>query len=439
MFPNVLYLLGLTCLSPLILYRAIRHGRYRRGVRQKLFGLSASRTQRWPDPRRSLWFHAVSVGEVNLLPGLIAELKRKMPDHGPIFISTSTDTGYDLAVKHFGSEDVFFCPLDFSWAVNRTFRNLRPDKLVLVELELWPNLVRSARRHQCDVMVINARLSERSARRYQAVGRLTGPIFAGLDWVGCQDEACRDRFEACGTPPERLAVTGSIKFDDAPSSRDVEEVQRCADWAGIDPWQRVWLVGSTQVGEEAMALDIYQSLRAEFPELRLILVPRHKERFEEVASLIAAKRFGVRRRSSDSPLGAQLWEPDQVVLIDTIGELRSWWGTAHIATVGGSFGTRGGQNMLEPAGYGCAVSFGPNTRNFQEIAEVLIAANGAVRVEDASELEQFVRRCLTDIPAADSLGQAARHVINRHRGATSRTIAALGSEKRVASGKRRVA
>ncbi len=425
MLANVLYLLALALLSPLILYRAIRHGRYRRGIGEKLFGLSASRTQRWPDPRRSLWFHAVSVGEVNLLPGLITELKRKMPDHGPIFISASTDTGYDLAVKHFGSEDVFFCPLDFSWAVNRTFRNLRPGKLVLVELELWPNLVRTAHRHQCDVMVINARLSERSARRYQAAARLTRPIFEALDWVGCQDEACQDRFEACGTPPERLAVTGSIKFDDAPSSRDVVEVQRCTDWAGIDPWQRVWLVGSTQAGEEAMAIEIYQSLKAEFPELRLILVPRHQERFDEVAKLIAANKLGVRRRSRDKALGAQLWEQDEVVLVDTIGELRNWWGTAQIATVGGSFGARGGQNMLEPAGYGCAVSFGPNTRNFQEIAEALIAADGAVRVQDASELKQFVRRCLTDIPAADSLGQAARHVINRHRGATNRTIAAI--------------
>jgi 3-deoxy-D-manno-octulosonic-acid transferase len=234
-----------------------------------------------------------------------------------------------------------------------------------------------------------------------------------------------------------LTVTGSLKFDDAPRSRDQVKVQECAQWAGIDPWQRVWLVGSTQAGEETMALKIYQSLKSEYPELRLILVPRHQERFDEVASAIIVSNLKVRRRSRDEALGDQLWGQEQVVLIDTIGELRHWWGTAQIATVGGSFGKRGGQNMLEPAGYGCAVSFGPNTRNFQEIAEALIAGDGAVRVANAKELETFVRRCLSDIPAADALGQAARKVIDRHRGATAKTIQAIagrssGQLKRVA-------
>jgi 3-deoxy-D-manno-octulosonic-acid transferase len=222
-----------------------------------------------------------------------------------------------------------------------------------------------------------------------------------------------------------LQLTGSLKFDHAPSSRETIEVQRCAEWCGIDPWHRVWLVGSTQAGEEALAIEIFRSLRTEFPELRLIVVPRHKERFDEVSALIAGQGLRVRRRSVDPGLGNQSWSQDQVVLIDTIGELRHWWGTAQIATVGGSFGNRGGQNMLEPAGYGCAVSFGPNTRNFHEIAEALIAAGGAVRVQDQRELTEFVRRCLTDIPAADALGQTARQVIRRHRGATDRTLSEL--------------
>lgn len=428
MLANVLYLFALTLLSPFILYRVVRHGRYRRGHAEKLFGLSATRGRHWRGTDGCLWFHAVSVGEVNLLPGLIAKLRASLPDLPPIAISTSTDTGYDLAVKHFGSENVFFCPLDFTWAVNRTFRNLRPSKLVLVELELWPNLIRGARRHPCEVLVINARLSQRSGDRYRKLGLLTRPIFNSLDWVGCQDPGVLDRFAACGTPPQRMTVTGSLKFDDAPRSRDRLEVQHCAQWAGIDPWHRVWLVGSTQAGEESMAIDTFQSLRVEFPELRLILVPRHRERFDEVAQLIQASGLKVRRRSRDPGLGNQSWGPDQVVLIDTIGELRNWWGTAQIATVGGSFGNRGGQNMLEPAGYGCAVSFGPNTRNFQEIAEALIAGHGAVRVHDRQELQQFVHRCLTDIPAAESLGQAARQIVDQHRGAAQRTVEAIGRQ-----------
>jgi 3-deoxy-D-manno-octulosonic-acid transferase len=274
-------------------------------------------------------------------------------------------------------------------------------------------------------MVINARLSERSAARYQKFGMLTRPTFARLGWVGCQDQACQARFAACGTSRDSLQITGSLKFDDAPTSRETAEVQSCAQWAGVDPWHRVWIVGSTQRGEEMMALEIYQKLRTEHPELRLILVPRHRERFDEVAELVSGSGLHVHRRSQDKTLDDDQWKGSTVILVDTIGELRHWWGVGQIATVGGSFGGRGGQNMLEPAGYGCAVSFGPDTRNFDEIASRLIADQGAVRVADSLDLERFVQRCLTDIPAADSLGRSAREVVRRHRGATQRTVEAL--------------
>ena len=169
-----------------------------------------------------------------------------------------------------------------------------------------------------------------------------------------------------------------------------------------------------------MAIDIYNHLRGDHPELRLILVPRHRERFNEVVGLIQAAGLQVHRRSTDPSMFDQTWDSDRVILIDTIGELRHWWGVGQIATVGGSFGSRGGQNMLEPAGYGCAVSFGPNTRNFKQIAQQLLDRGGAVRTASASELSQFVRRCLTHVPAADALGRAAREVIAQHRGATER-------------------
>ncbi len=342
-----------------------------------------------------------------------------------IVISTSTDTGYDLACQKFGSERVFFCPLDFSWAVRRTLKNLKPTQLVLAELELWPNLIRTAERRSVPVRVINGRLSSHSAARYVKFSRLTRPMFRRLAWVGCQDEECRERFAACGVYEDRLDVTGSIKFDEAPSSRDSIDVQVRTQWSGADPWHRVWVVGSTQAGEESMAIDIYNHLRADHPELRLVLVPRHSERFDEVASLVQKAGLKVHRRSTDESMFDQGWDEETVILVDTIGELRYWWGVGQIATVGGSFGSRGGQNMLEPAGYGCAVSFGPNTSNFKQIAQQLIDNGGAVRTAMASELAQFVRRCLTDIPAADSLGRSARELIAIHRGATQRTVAAL--------------
>jgi 3-deoxy-D-manno-octulosonic-acid transferase len=423
MLANVVYLFALTLLSPLIVYRMLRFGRYRRGVRQKLFGLSRSEAARWRGHGADtcIWIHAVSVGEVNLLPGVVRQFEAASP-RVAVVISTSTDTGYDLAVKHFGAERVFFCPLDFSWAVRRTFKNLQPQKLVLAELELWPNLIRIAKEQGCEVMVMNGRLSDRSAARYQKFSRLTRATFANLSWVGCQDEKSRANFSACGVPRGRLQVTGSLKFDGAPNSRETTAVQACAAWAGVDPWHRVWVVGSTQAGEEAMAIQIYQVLSKQYPELRLIIVPRHQERFDEVARLISSAGLKVHRRSSDRSLYDQQWENDRVILIDTIGELAHWWGVGQIATVGGSFGDRGGQNMLEPAGYGSAISFGPNTRNFAQIANWLLEAGGAVRVADAAELKQFVQRCLDDIPAADSLGRAAREVVAQHRGATERTI-----------------
>lgn len=440
MLANLLYAFALALVSPIVVYRMVRHGRYRRGLFQKLFGLgradalallaAASRTsthhlldddddEALDGPR--VWIHAVSVGEVNLLPTVVRRLKRQIPE-ARIVISTTTDTGYDLACKHFGANRVFFCPLDFTWSVKRTIASLKPEMLVLTELELWPNLVRIASAAGCPVTVINGRLSERSAGRYEKFSFLTQSTFERLAWVGCQDADCRDRFVRCGVPESRLQVTGSMKFDTAVLSRDNMEVQSRQQWAGVDPWHRVWVVGSTQPGEEAMVLELYDELRVAFAELRLVIVPRHAERFDPVAEEIRSFGLKAHRRSQDESQFDSTWSNERVILVDTIGELKYWWGISHIATVGGSFGSRGGQNMLEPAGYGSAVSFGPNTANFDEIATQLVEAGGAVRVHDAEELREFVWRCLIDPPTADALGRAARQVVKRHRGAIDRTV-----------------
>ena len=430
MLANLIYLIALTIISPVIAYRMIRWRRYRRGIGEKLFGLSRQRGEQLHGHRKCIWIHAVSVGEVNLLSGIVKRLELTHPEFS-IAISTSTDTGYDLATEKYGAERVFFCPLDFTWAVQRTLRNLRPSKVLLAELELWPNLIHLADRANCPVYVFNARLSEKSATGYQKFSALTRSTFQRLHWVGCQDQETAQRFAECGTTAERLQVTGSLKFDGAPISRDTNEIHQRVQWSGIDPWHRVWLFGSTQAGEESMAIDIYQRLRANHPELRLIIVPRHAERFDQVAQLIKSAGLTVHRRSIDDSLYHSTWESGTVILIDSIGELRHWWGVCQIATVGGSFGDRGGQNMLEPAGYGCATSFGPNTRNFAQIANGLLRAGGAIRVADAAELQSFVQRCLTDAPAADGLGRNARAVVRANLGGTDATIAAMMGTKLV--------
>jgi 3-deoxy-D-manno-octulosonic-acid transferase len=417
---NLLYLTAMIVASPWIAYRAIAHGRYRRGVRQKLFGIRPSDINMTSQP--TAWFHAVSVGEVNLLPGLVTAFRKRHP-HWRVVISTSTDTGYDLALDRFSKTGVpvFFCPLDFSWAVKRTLRTLQPKLLVLAELELWPNLIRLATESGCQCAVVNARLSEKSFVTYTKASRFLRTTFQRLAWVGCQDHDYSSRFIACGTPETAVSVTGSLKFDDAPTTRDTNEVHDRVNWAGAGAWHQIMLAGSTHNGEERMAIDAYLQLRAAHPELRLIVSPRHATRFDEVAALIETKGLNCRRRSQ-SRAAATEWDADTVILVDTIGELRHWWGAARVAFVGGAFGERGGQNMLEPAGYGCAVCFGPNTKNFEDIARRLIAADGAVRLNQESELAEFVDRCLNDIPAADRLGIHAQAMVMSHRGATQRTI-----------------
>ncbi len=421
---NVIYALALLAVSPWVLYRCLAHGRYRRGIKQKLWGLTPADLPAvflMGGSRSTAWFHAVSVGEVNLLPRVVAAFRAAHPDWR-VVISSSTDTGFDLAKERFASDPVFFCPLDFSWAVRRTIRTLSPQLLVLAELEIWPNLTRIASEAGVKLAILNGRLSPRSASRY-ARGRMAS-TFSRFDWIGAIDSASADRFIACGAETQRVCVTGSIKFDNAPSTRDTIDVQRCARWAGVAPWHQVWVAGSTHPGEEEMALQTYLELKPEHPELRLVLVPRHQPRFDEVARLIQQAGLGVRRRS-DPEAESNAWESQDVILVDTIGELCHWWGISRIALVGGSFGTRGGQNMLEPAGYGSAVCFGPNTKNFQDVAARLVEAGGAVRLANAGELTTFVRRCLDYPHAADQLGIRAQGLVDKHRRAIPMTIAGL--------------
>lgn len=429
MFANLIYAIALIVLSPVVLYRNLRHGRYRRGVSQKLLGLSKSQGAALRgDAWKTIWIHAVSVGEVNLLPELVERLKAGSSKTS-IVVSTTTDTGYDLACQTLGADRVFFAPLDFSWAVRRTLKSLKCNQLILAELELWPNLIAGAAKLDIPVAVVNGRLSEKSAAGYQKWNRLLGSTFARLTAVGCQDKTTAERFAACGVDAANVHVTGSLKFDNAPETRDTPEVHERNDWSGVDPWHRVWCFGSTQEGEESFAIDAYHRLRQSHSELRLILVPRHPERFESVAKLITDRGDRVIRRSQNESQMHDTWDTDEVILVDTVGELKHWWGVAHIATVGGSFGDRGGQNMLEPAGYGCATSFGPNTKNFDTIAKRLVDGGGAVRVSNEQELEAFVERCLTDVAAADELGRSAQAIVNHHRGAYDRTLEMLGSIK----------
>jgi 3-deoxy-D-manno-octulosonic-acid transferase len=424
---NLAYLALLALASPLIVWSAVRHGKHREGFTAKLLG----RVPRRPGNRPCVWLHAVSVGEVNLLATTIAELARAQP-MWEIVVSTTTKTGYDLARKKYADSTVFYCPLDFSWAVAAAMRRVRPTLLVLAELELWPNLIAAAKGQGARVAIINGRLSDRSFRGYRRLRWLLGRVLRQIDLIAAQDQETADRFRALGADPHAVHVTGSLKFDGAQTRRDNPRTLELRRLAGIEDDAVVFLAGSTQAPEEEYALQIFQRLAATRPELRLILVPRHKERFDEVAQLLDRSGVPWQRRSKldaqPTAIGrdrAGRGPSPRVLLVDAIGELGAWWGAAAVGFVGGSFGSRGGQNMLEPAAYGVATCFGPNTWNFRDIVARLLAVDGALAVRDAAELEAFVRRALDDLPWATTLGERARQLVLSQQGATRRTVALL--------------
>ncbi len=381
----------------------------------------------------------MSVGEVNLLATLLAKMAAERPDCECV-VSTTTMTGYALARKKHSQLTVFYCPLDFSWAVRRALARIRPTLLVLAELELWPNMIRVSHAAGVKVAVVNGRLSERSFRGYRRISRLVRPLLERIDVIAAQNEEYAARFLALGGRPQTVLVTGSLKFDGAQTDRRNPQTSRFRALAGFAPDDVVFLAGSTQEPEESLALATFRALAPAHPRLRLVLVPRHPERFAAVASLLDASGIAWQRRSElkwdgfprpSDPLRERsdgLGKPShaaRVLLVDVVGELAAWWGAADIGFVGGSLSNRGGQNMIEPAAYGIAVSFGPNTQNFRDIVAALLSEQAAVVVHNGDELTAFVRRALDDPMFAGELGERAKAFVASQLGATDRTLAHL--------------
>ena len=455
---NLIYLGILILVSPLILYRSVRLGKYREGFRQKFFGRVPRRlnvlrsrsessrtrvteskiTESETAGTKIVWFHAVSVGEVKLLRPLLQQIRVSKPDWCCV-ISTTSKTGMDLAKQMFARDwTVFYCPLDFSWAVRTAFQRLQPDMLVLVEQELWPNLIETARKRGVKLAIVNGRFGEGGYKRYLWIRPLITPMLRQFDLVAPQTELYAGWFRRLGVSSEVIRITGSIKFDGANTDCNNPETQQFRKLANVTAEDIVFLAGSTQYPEEKFAVECYEHLQSDFPQLRLILVPRHPERFDEVAAMLDDKGIlwerrsalldktlsDNRRRENNTPENS-ITERARVLLVDTVGELGGWWGTAAIAFVGGSMGKRDGQNMIEPAAYGAAICFGPNTKNFRDIVEMMLRDEAAQVVHDQREMEQFVRRCLEEPDFAARLGTNAQNLVLRQVGATQKTLELL--------------
>jgi 3-deoxy-D-manno-octulosonic-acid transferase len=423
---NLLYLLALFLASPWLVYNALTTGKYRIGMWRKFWGLTAVRASNRP----CVWFHAVSVGEVLLLRQVIARFRARWPGWDCV-LSTTTNTGFDVAVKSYPDLCVFYWPFDFTWAVRNALRRIRPSLVVLAELELWPNFVALAK-PQAAIAVINGRLSPRSYRGYTRLKWLMRRVLSQVDLLAMQNEDYAERMRYLGAKAERVQVTGSVKYDGVITDRRNPKTEHLAEVVSSRPpipgsRKLTWLVGSTQAPEEEIALGIYRRALEQFPDLHLILVPRHKERFEEVAELLTQSGLPFHRRSQ---LTSSLLVPSSpcppVLLLDTLGELSAAWGLADVAFVGGSLTQRGGQNMIEPAAYGAAVTFGPHVWNFKDTVERLLACEGAIQINDAAELERITLELLGDPERRRKLGDAARAFVLSQQGATERTLELLG-------------
>ena len=416
-------MLLLVSISPVITWRMLRHGRYRQGLAEKLLGRVDFRA----DGRPVVWFHAVSVGEVIQLQKVVDEFRRRTQDEFQIVISTSTDTGWELVQKRFADCQKTWFPLDFSWAVNQAIRRIRPAQIVLMELELWPNFLAECHRLDVPVSIINARMSERSHRGYCRIRFLLKPLFTRLALVAAQSQTYADRLISLGATEQRTVVTGSIKFDGVETSRTNSKTENLRRIFGFKSGETVFVAGSTQGPEEQLALETWLQLRRKHSQLRLILVPRHRERFDEVAALVTSRNLPLLRRSSAQDLSQQHAETDNkpVILLDTIGELSACWGLADVAFVGGSFGNRGGQNMMEPSAYGACVLFGPNTWNFRDIVERFREAEGCVQLQSSRQLTSTVDELLNDPARRHQLGRNAQKAVLQQQGATARTAELL--------------
>lgn len=427
---NLVYAAALLLASPWLVVRAIKTGRYRRGSTQKLLGVSARElsvfapqaTQQPEATGPMIWLHGVSVGEVQLLKPLMLALRERIP-HARFVISTTTRTGMELAERLFADVARIYFPLDFSWAVRRSLDTVKPDLIILGELELWPNFVAIASERMIPLVVANGRLSERSFRGYRRLAWLTQSMFRKLSLVAAQDAGYAQRFVACGASPARVLVTGSLKFDNVNFDRQISSVVKFRELVGLTSAHQVWLAGSTQAPEERAAAEAFFKLHAQYPNLKLIVVPRHPERFDSVYQELDHLGLKLLRRSQlGSPISADAWH---MLLVDTVGELRWWWGLADLALVGGSFGDRGGQNMLEPAAYGADVFFGPNTSNFRDISQLLLAGGGATRLSCTAEILPWIAEQLAQPQPGRVRGEKAQELIRQHQGALARTADAI--------------
>ncbi|PYO02167.1 MAG: 3-deoxy-D-manno-octulosonic acid transferase [Candidatus Rokuibacteriota bacterium] len=394
--------------APMALYR-----RFRRGVPLHLRARLGFGAARAASP--TAWVHAVSVGETIAALPLIEGIRRLAPALPPV-VTTVTDTGARVVSERLGDRVIHrFFPLDFPGAVRRALDAINPAFLVCMETEIWPNMLRVLAQRRVPVMIANGRVSDRSFRRYRLVRPLLRHVLDHVTVFAMRSEEDAQRMIALGARPERVFVTGNIKHEPLPEAGGVELWQRLL---GLAPEQRVWIAGSTHHGEEAAVLDAHAAACRAWPDLVLVLAPRHPERVGEVVALVGARGWPVVKRS-ELPRERQR---GAVIVLDTVGELAPLYGIADVVFVGGSLVVAGGHNMLEPAQRRKPVLFGPHTANFKEAAALLVQGGGGIVVRDTAALATELSRLLGDPALRAKIGGLAHEAVAGRHGAVKATL-----------------
>jgi len=430
---DCLYLLIGAAMSPVVLYRAVRHKRYHSGWAQRFGNI----TRKQPE-KKCIWLHAVSVGEVNATKTIVEELEKRFGDY-EIVISTTTDTGFARASALFGSSHtVTYFPFDFSPVMHRAFRAIRPAICLLMELEVWPNLVRIAGQRNIPVVVVNGSITERSFAGYKKIKPIAEKTFGKVSLILAQTEEYARRFKQVGAVEEKVIVTSSLKYDTAQTRDKVEGADALAEKLFGEFKIRnskfeipLWVAGGTGNNEEKILLDVYRDLKQQnrFKDLRLAIVPRKPERFNEVAELIKQTGFELIRYSrvknqatGKSSIEYRVSSIESIILGDTMGDLRKFYSLATVIFVGRSLVPMGCSDMIEAAALGKCTIFGPSTYNFQQTADALLAENGGIMVKDEQDLLDTLQKCLTEPDFAEKIARNGQQVIKKNQGATAKTI-----------------
>jgi 3-deoxy-D-manno-octulosonic-acid transferase len=393
-------------------YYLIRFRKYLPTIGERLGFLTA------PRGRNAIWVHAVSVGEVKAIDGLITGLRRRFPKR-PLVLSTTTPTGRALALQRTDVDLVIYFPLDLPGPVRRSLKRIQPGMVIVAETEIWPNFLRQCTGSDIPVYMINGRISDKSYGRYQLAARWLPAVLGHYQLLGMQSETDATRIRALGAVPDKVVVFGNVKYD---TPTDVPELDHTLGMtlAESGPWL---VAASTAAEEEPYVLDAYQQVRSAHPNLKLLIAPRLPDRFEEVDRLIRGRNFRLVRRSKLRAIPAP--GTYDVLLLDTIGELTSVFSSATVVFMGGTLVARGGHNVLEPARFEKPIVFGPHMENFRDMAATFLKAGAAIEVQSSDELGHELDRILSTPSIAADLGSRARGVVEANSGATQRVLEAI--------------